>query len=314
VLALGGHSSASHKPPPTDEECGKVLFAALRAGSGAIFFDNFATPVGGPAIDHFLTAAEYAGRILGSSENQPSLPNGALMLFTGNNLSLMGDTCRRVLTCRLDARVEHPSRRSFAFDPEQFVRARRPRLVRAALTLLRGYKTSGAAPVGRPLGSFEAWDALVRQTVCWLAGTQSEFELGDPNITTERSDVADDGKAQLAEMLGAWGAAFGATPQSAAQALAFVQNDDDFIPGSKATTLRGAIRSLGRHSRDEITAKRLGQWLKANKDKVAADCRFEGFIDRVGVTQWLVRPAAAGFAGFAGLSRPPSAQSGNSHL
>ncbi len=313
VLALGGHSSASHKPPPTDEECGKVLFAALRAGAGAIFFDNFATPIGGPAIDHFLTAEEYAGRILGSSENQPRLPNGALMLFTGNNVSLMGDTCRRVLTCRLDARVEHPSRRSFAFDPEQFVRARRPRLVRAALTLLRGYKASGAVPKGRPLGSFEAWDALVRQTVCWLAETQSEFELGDPNVTTERSEVADDGKGQLAEMLTAWGAAFGGTPQSAAQALAFAHGDD-FTPGSEATTLRDAVRSLARHPRDEMTPKRLGMWLKASKDKVAADCRFEGFIDRNGVTQWFVQAVGAGSAGNEGTHIPPTAQSGNSHI
>jgi hypothetical protein len=305
VLALGGHRPASHKPPPSDEECGKVLFAALRGGDGAIFFDNFATPIGGPAIDHFLTTEEYAGRILGSSVNQPSLPNGALMLFTGNNISLMGDTCRRVLTCRLDARVEHPSRRSFAFDPEQFVRARRPRLVHAALTLLRGYQAAGAEPKGRPLGSFEAWDALVRQTVCWLADTQSEFELGDPNVTTERSDIADDGKGQLAAVLTAWRDAFGDEPRTAAQALDFAQGGDDFVTSGTSVALSKAVQGLARHASDTITAKRLGQWLKANKDKVACDCRFEGFVDRVGVTQWVARAIDAGIAGIAGMSSRP---------
>lgn len=309
VLALGGHSTASHKPPPTDEEAGKVLFAALREGAGAIFFDNFAAPIGGPAFDHFLTAEEYAGRILGSSVNQPSLPNGALMLFTGNNLALMGDTCRRVLTCRLDARVEHPSRRSFAFDPVQFVRARRPHLVRAALTLLRAYKTSNAVPKGRPLGSFEDWDALVRQTVCWLADTQSDFELSDPNATADDSDAVDEGKGQLAEVLTAWRDAFRDQPMTAAGALEFVSGANEMMPTKAGEALGRALQGLARHPRDTITPKRLGLWLRTNKDRVANGCRFESFIDRNKVSQWLVSPVAAGDAGSAGSETPPTVES-----
>ena len=290
VLALGGHSTASHKPPPTDEEAGKVLFAALREGSGAIFFDNFAAPIGGPAFDHFLTAEEYAGRILGSSVNQPSLPNGALMLFTGNNIALMGDTCRRVLTCRLDARVEHPSRRSFAFDPVQFVRARRPHLVRAALTLLRAFKVADATPKGRPLGSFEDWDALVRQTVCWLADTQSAFELGDPNATADASDAADEGKSQLAEVMTAWREAFGDQPRTAAEALEDAEGGDGMAPTEAGEALRRVLQSLKRNPHDSISAVRLGQWLKANRNKVVENYRFESFTDRNKVHQWRVAP------------------------
>ncbi len=288
VLALGGHSTASHKPPPSDEECGKVLFAALREGTGALFFDNWATPIGGPALDHFLTAEEYAGRVLGSSVNAGSLPNGALVLFTGNNIAVMGDTCRRVLTCRLDARVEHPSRRAFAFDPVQFVKARRPRLVRAALTLLRGYLTSGAAPKGRPLGSFEAWDALVRQTVCWLADTQSDVELSDPNVTAEAADAVDESKGQLAEVLSAWSAVFGDKPLTAQAAIEAVESMDFDSNNGGGAALRQAFAGLQRRPHDTITAVRLGQWLRANKDKVAGNRRFEGFPNRDKVTQWLV--------------------------
>lgn len=288
VLALGGHSTASHKPPPSDEECGKVLFAALREGTGALFFDNWATPIGGPAIDHFLTAEEYAGRVLGSSVNAGSLPNGALVLFTGNNIEIMGDTCRRVLTCRLDARVEHPSRRAFAFDPVQFVKARRPHLVRAGLTLLRGYLSSGAAPKGRPLGSFEAWDALVRQTVCWLADTQSAVELGDPNATSEAADAVDETKGQLAEVLSAWSDAFGAEPVTAQAALTFCEPSDFGDNDGPGAALRQAFEALKRHQHDVVTAVKLGKWLNANRDKVAGNRRFEGFKDRDKVTQWFV--------------------------
>jgi len=228
--------------------------------------------------------------VLGSSVNAGSLPNGALVLFTGNNLAVMGDTCRRVLTCRLDARVEHPSRRAFAFDPVQFVKARRPRLVRAGLTLLRGYLSSGAAPKGRPLGSFEAWDVLVRQTVCWLADTQSAVELGDPNATSEAADAVDETKGQLAEVLSAWSDAFGAAPVTAQAAVSFCEPLDFCDNDGPGAALRQAFDGLKRHQHEAITAKRLGKWLSANRDKVAGNRRFESFKDRKDVTLWLAAP------------------------
>lgn len=312
VLALGGHSTASHKPPPSDEECGKVLFAALREGAGAIFLDNYSTPIGGPAIDHFLTADEYAGRVLGSSVNAGCLPNGALMLFTGNNIDLMGDTCRRVLTCRLDARVEHPSRRAFGFDPVQFVKARRPGLVRAALTLMRGYLTSSAAPKGRPLGSFEVWDALVRQTVCWLADIQPAVELGDPNATSEAAEGEDEGKGQLAELLRAWADAFKDTPITAQAALEFCQQADfcarDDPVSLRKIALSQAFDALKRHPREVLTAKRLGQYLKANKDKPAGSRRFEGYKDRTDTMRWFATGSAQGNAGIEGYVSPPKSE------
>ena len=288
IAAIGGHTGASYKPPPNDEEMGKVVFAALRAGEGLLFFDNYSAPIGGNSINQLLTSATYAGRVLGSSVTQSALPNGALVLFTGNNIAVEKDSCRRVPICRLDARVEHPSRRSFAFDPEQFVRARRARLVSAALTLLRGWCESGAEPRPKPLGSFEQWDALVRQTVCWLGDIQTEFELADPNLTTERTDAADEGKAQLRAVLRAWRDAFGAKPVTAAHALGFAQGDDTASFSEQAGCLREAIGALARHPKDDVNPLRLGQWLGKHRDRVVAGLRFEGFLDRNGVSFWFV--------------------------
>lgn len=301
ILALGGHSTESHKPPKDDEECGKVLFAALRVGTGALLFDNWATPIGGPAIDHFLTAEEYAGRILQTSVNAGNLPNGALMLFTGNNIELMGDTCRRVLTCRLDARAEHPHRRAFGFDPVQFVKARRGPLVRAALTLIRGYLSSGVPRRGRPLGSFEAWDALVRQTVCWLADKHPQFGLDDPNITSEAAEGSDDSKGHLEEILRAWFGVFGFEPVSAQAALdaAFTFGDGQFSGGAdpKRDAMAQALDLLKRHPRDSVTAVRLGKYLKTQKHRIAGNLRFEGTKARNGSMQWFVRAVDAAGAG-----------------
>lgn len=288
VAAIGGHTGASYKPPTSDEEMGKVVFAALRAGEGLLFFDNVSSSIGGDAVNQLLTSEFYAGRVLGSSVAQSALPNGALVLFTGNNIVVEKDSCRRVPICRLDARVEHPSRRSFAFDPEQFVRARRARLVGAALTLVRGWCESGAEPKPKPLGSFEAWDSLIRQTVCWLGDIQTEFELADPNLTTERTDAADDSKVQLRDVLRAWREAFGYVPVTASGALSFAQGDDTASINEKADCLRVALAALARHPRDEMNPVRLGQWLKQQRERVVAGLRFEGFLDRKETSLWFV--------------------------
>jgi hypothetical protein len=288
VLALGGHSGASNTPPPTDEEMGKVLFASLRAGAGAIFFDNYAQPVGGPAIDQFLTAEVYSGRVLGTSTTAADMPNGALVLFTGNNLQIKGDTCRRVLVCRLDARVEHPNRRAFDFDPEQYVRSRRQSLVVAALTLMRGYLVSGAPLKGRPLGSFEKWDALVRQTVCWLAEMQDEFELADPSTTTEGTDAVDESKNHLGDMLTAWRSAFGDEPRTAAEVLTFVDDEyaDDETKRAAQASLAQSVARLRRSPREPVDAVRLGMWLHKHRERVTCGMRFESPIARKNSRAW----------------------------
>jgi hypothetical protein len=289
ILALGGHSSSSHVPPTGDEETGKVLFSLLREGAGAVYFDNFTGVVGGKAIDQFLTAELYSGRVLGLSKNEGGLPNGALFVVTGNNLQIAGDTCRRMLVCRLDARIEDPHRRSFAFEPRHYVSRHRARLVAAALTLMRGYITSGATPVGRPLGSFEQWDGLVRQTVCWLAATQSKVELDDPNVTTEHSGANDETKNLLGVMLAAWRGAFGSTPHTTGEALVFLNDFDKAGEDKRAEreALKAAIAQLPRPPKVEVDAKRLGIWLTTSRDRVVGGMRFESRARR-NVKDWVV--------------------------
>ncbi len=69
-----------------------------------------------------------------------------------------------------DARMEQPYTREFAFCPLTRVLAQRMELVVAALTLIRAWITAGRPRHGQGrAGSFEAWDDLVRQVVCWIA-------------------------------------------------------------------------------------------------------------------------------------------------
>ena len=91
-------------PTDDDAEIRKRLFAILREGGGVILWDNISGPLGGDALDAFLTAESFRERVLGVSESE-TVPNRALLLVTGNNISTRGDTFRRVLKARLDAQV-----------------------------------------------------------------------------------------------------------------------------------------------------------------------------------------------------------------
>jgi len=102
-------------------------------GDPVISIDNITEPLGGNKLLSVLTE-ELAGlRPLGGSQMVNHLTN-ALFLFNGNNLTLLGDMCRRVLMCGMDPVSEHPERRKFGFSPVDRVRSDRGRYVGACLT------------------------------------------------------------------------------------------------------------------------------------------------------------------------------------
>jgi hypothetical protein len=105
-------------------------------------WDNIREPFGNGAIDAFLTAPVFSDRILSKSESA-TLPNRALFLVTGNNLRLLGDTCRHILPIRLDAEIEQPYAREFDFCPLATVLEARLSLVADALTLIRAWIAAG---------------------------------------------------------------------------------------------------------------------------------------------------------------------------
>jgi hypothetical protein len=285
IAALGGHDAASFTPPGNDEEVRKLLFAALREGAGSIIFDNLTGPLGGAPINQFITEPLFAGRVLGSSENA-SLPNAALFLVTANNFRAHADTCRRVLVCRLDAGVEQPYRRQFDFDPLQFVRRRRLPLTLAALTLIRGHIAAGGLRLAAPLGSFEDWDRLVRQTVIWLGQIQDELPLADPAETIDASTGQDEHRGTLATALEAWSAAFGDSAVTAADALKVAEGDAVDVDDARADALRAAFVEIASERGSVLNPKRLGNWLLAHRGEIADGRRFVQRMNRSKVSVW----------------------------
>jgi hypothetical protein len=266
ICAVCGIPPPVDPPPRNDDEAAKTLFAALRSGARIVFWDNFTQPVyGNSAICAFLTAPQFSQRVLGHSEYE-TLPNRAMLLLTGNNLRVQGDACRRILVCRIDAGTEHPETRSFQLAPAQHIRDHRTEIRSAILTILRAFHSRGAPKqTDDTVGSFEDWDALVRQLVVWLgrSGLTGEILVGDP-YETARANIDDDPHADsLRAFVHAWREVYGDRRRTAAQVLEEAQFDS--TPGIER--LREAIEAV--EDDRPFTVKRLAAWLKKHRDQPA---------------------------------------------
>ncbi|MEG0579952.1 MAG: hypothetical protein RR490_08550, partial [Niameybacter sp.] len=140
-LSMGINVSPMPSLEKNEDEIRKRLFSALIRGSRTILWDNVMGLFNSASLATFLTAPTFSDRILGRSETI-ELPNKVLFLITGNNLQIAGELPRRVLTCRLDSRLENPTSRSFNFNPLAYLTQYRMELVQAALILIRGYLQS----------------------------------------------------------------------------------------------------------------------------------------------------------------------------
>jgi hypothetical protein len=198
-LVLGRDMAVSSYAEDSEEMRKKITSIAL-AGDRMILLDNLEGDFGNDALDRALTATRWQDRILGGNHTV-DLPLTTTWFATGNNVSIAADTARRIIHIRLDVLSEKPEERSDFRHPDllAWVRQERPRLVRAALTILRAYVRAGRPKQPVPAyGSFDGWSALVRQAVIWLG-------LPDPCKTRkELAEKADVTATALAQLLEAW--------------------------------------------------------------------------------------------------------------
>ena len=189
-----------HTAGRDDEEIRKRLFAALRDGTTALIWDNITGVFDSAALAAAITAPVLRDRVLGRSESL-SIPNRALLLLTGNNLCPAGDLPRRIITIRIDPGTDAPFARQFDLDPLDYVLDHRTELACAALVLIRGWLSSGAPRAEGRMASFEAWDDLVRQTVCWIGAEIAPGEFGDPLDLVRRAQGSDPEQESLFALL-----------------------------------------------------------------------------------------------------------------
>ncbi len=295
VIATG------RKPPlmsPTtdDEEVRKRLMAIAIESPTMVVIDNVEHEIGSAALAMALTAGVVTDRKFGDNTKMITATLRPVWVMTGNNVRLKGDLGRRVVPIDLDAKCEHPEDRTFKrADLIDYVQTSRPRLVVAALTVLRAFVVAGRPAHGwPPKGSFEEWGDLVRGSIAWAGGA-------DPLGGVQRiRDQGDEDLDKLRTLLAAWHDKYQGTEHTVSEAIQEAGDSGD---------LHDALAAFCRSNRPE--AKPIGNALRKVRGRIVSGRSFErGSEDRNGVARWkvvsTVPPAqTAGSAGSAGSPARP---------
>lgn len=308
--AVAGHSGAMLPYVNNEEETRKRLFAALLEGQSIIIIDNVLGQVDSSSIASYLTSERYSDRILKESKNV-TVEASSMLVLTGNNIVLKGDLPRRVLKCRISPEAASPHKRHFPFDPAELVTEHRQQIVSAVLTLIvaaqRAMASAGRFGPGR-LASFEVWDDLVRQTICWLAEQQAQKlvpigldsdsipvpELVDPMVVIDDATSNAPDVVALKDLLQAWHACIGGKPVTVKELVdsAVLQVPPAQVLDPQAqSVLRAALEELaGEGLANVINKRKLGNRLSYKKDSIAGGYRLRADGTYQNSTKWRVEP------------------------
>lgn len=292
VLALGEVPTIwPHTHARDDEEIRKRIMTILMTGARAVIWDNVIGVFDSAALAGALTSQHYSDRILGRT-GHANVPNKALWLLTGNNLTLAGDLPRRVLKCRIDPETDRPFARQFDLDPEAYCQRHRLRMIADALTVIRGWLASDDAPAPGNMASFEAWDLMVRQPVAWVARRFDLLgEYADPMEAVDAAQAADPEQEQLDALLCSLADVFGSDPFTAKEVKKIHDNYHD--PQLKDFALPDAEQALAETITEfktarQLTARAVGNVLKFRADRVVNGKRLRRRNGRGGIAAWVI--------------------------
>jgi putative DNA primase/helicase len=269
-VIVGGYEVAGFSPGLDEQEFEKRLGAELLGGASVVLIDNCEQPVSGMLLAQGLSETSVRVRILGLSE-QVMIPNTATYAVTGVNLVLLGDTSHRAVRCDLDPQKERPETRTFS-TPDPVIRAyrERPKLLVAALTILRAYHLVRGEPLTPPLGSFEPWSRTVRDALVWLGEP-------DPYLTEKNVHADDPVESRLGAVIQQWHMHLGADKEFSVREVierAVWRKDHQLAFGadserSEAPEFREALLLVAGKD-GAINSYKLGTWLGKNKDRLVA--------------------------------------------
>jgi putative DNA primase/helicase len=292
-----------------EEETAKRLTAALCSGQSLISIDNVNGELGGDTLCQAIERPIITVRPFGKNTEQIEVvARGTSIFMTGNNITLVGDLNRRVITTTLDPRLEQPELREFKGNPVQTVLENRGKYIAACLTICRAYTVAGRPNKARPLASFEGWSDTVRSALMWLGEA-------DPVTSIQNTRVEDPQRIHLQTMLTAWkdfigvgddkGLPLAEAVRKAYTAIATHENNHGFgasgqksemdkevdkAEADKAEVLIGAITNVAtkRGELGGIDHDRLGKWFRKNKGKIVNGQRFTNKPGSGGVAHWHV--------------------------
>jgi hypothetical protein len=176
----------------TSEELEKRIAAELMDGGPVLFIDNLNnTAFKSDLLASAITERPARVRLLGKSQMLP-LNASALVILTGNGLTVSEDLSRRFIVVELDPRTEDPEARPFRNDIRADVTTKRVELLAAALTIWRWGRQTAEIPAGSRLGSFEQWGLWVRDPLLALCCQDPVKRIGEAKQRDGRRQVLSD--------------------------------------------------------------------------------------------------------------------------
>lgn len=276
--------------PKSEEELEKMLGGFALSGSALVGFDNVNVPFQGSSLDKVLTSTLVQLRVLGKSET-PTLAWHAVVLATGNNVAVLGDTQRRVLRSRQEPKTERPAERRGFKHPniKAHVREHRGEYVAAALTVLRAYFVAERPKAEREnFGSFDAWQRVISDAILWAGGA---------NVLDCRVNCLADSEDPTTDALRTLLSSLGPAGMSAADLVAkgFDQPLDSFgrpCGEPELPELKEALTALGvRGDRSGRPSAKVVTWtLKRHRGRIVDGRKLHFHADHNGPA-WLAVPA-----------------------
>jgi putative DNA primase/helicase len=270
AIIVTGRPCPVLSPGKSTEEMEKRIGAVVLEGGEVRSLDNLSFDLESDLLCEILTQLSVKVRILGQS-SMPECEWKGTLFGTANNVRVVGDLVRRTLTCRLDAKVERPELRRFAFRPHERVLNDRVGYIAAAITMARAWRAAGKPGSGSvaPLGSFEGWCEYVRHPLLWLG-------LADPVDSMERSRQDDPRRATARELINRWEKCIKVgRVMTAAEMIRHVNQTKDNGLHRYPQFRAFLIENAGTTRRDAIDATRLGKWLWREHGKVYGQFRID---------------------------------------
>jgi hypothetical protein len=271
------------------EELEKRLGTALMRGQPLMSVDNISGELGGDFLCQAIERPVVDVRVLGRSELVRCEARGTTLFATGNNFSVLGDVCRRVIISNLDAKLETPELRQFSCDPVDIVLKNRGLYIAAALTICRAYIVAGRPSPAKRLASFEGWSDTIRSALMWLG-------KADPVESMAASREEDPERQELVGMMEAWKAVIGVGEGSRMKlsdvllrGQATVRNSTTDSLEPQYPLLHSALadvffRVTKRHGQPDT--RMLGNWLKRYRSRIEEGKRFCCKSNPKGASEW----------------------------
>jgi hypothetical protein len=269
-----------------EEEIEKRLGSVVLSGAALISIDNCTRDLGGELLCQLAERPLVRIRILGRSE-MPECECRTTIFATGNNVGFEGDMVRRGLVCNLDTLSERPELRQFQHDPLCQALENRGPYVAAALTIIRAYLTAGAPQVCSPIGSYTEWSRMARSPLVWLGQP-------DPVDSVSTARAEDPELNDIRELFTLWGEELNLDERYTTARIIEVASEP--IGGNdynRQPFKELLLRVAGENNGKQVSARRLGWWLRKISGRVEAGYRLgAGRLNQATACFWLskVRP------------------------